>query len=573
MNIELKSVRNNKYPLSGFFIEGADINLWISVLDRMTLKVSNIEIHALPSNEANSIWGCLVLVNGLEELSDLGKYTGAHHISNKLIIPEKTDLKVELTSFDMVHLFANHRYVLHMDFGFYKLEEPLVLEDYMGVVEEQDIDSTQPLSFTRLSNEIKAFKVVATSDEDMQADIDKKPIREELKDKPLSLGERLRLKMYKSFLNTSKDPNGKAIIEELSGKTLSKIANALGLNGMDVSDKIINDFEDLLERNKKEVDKLMDLLEKNPEDALKYAIPLDEHGYSRSKNTTDFRMQNQGTDFSLFRNFGNNSSGLSVDLGNEFFRLQEQYRRTAKTLEKKGDYEKAAFVYLKLLKEYSSAAATLQKGGFFEKAAYIYLKYVKDELKAAAAYEEGKIYDKAIELYEKNGRLEKVGDLYALQGDRVKARKIYQQLVDDFIAKSQYINAALLCRSKLDDLGQTQDILLEGWKTRSNGYSCLSLYFKNIVEEDEAWNQLNYIRDHWVDKKNEVNFLKVVKLEYGLRTSNSKRLQDLGYILISDLLERNVISSTELLDFNKFDKRLSADTMRYRINKVQRLKK
>lgn len=573
MNLELKSVANSKYPRCGFFVEGADLNLWISELDKLNLDIEKIELHPLPSYEVNSIWGCLVLVDDNLVPLEIDRWTGAHHISNKLIIPEKTDLTIVLTSFDMVQLFAKDRYVFHMDFGFYKLEQALSFSDYIKVEELKEVDTTQPVSFERLSHEIHAFRVVATPEEDLQSDIDEKPIRESLKKDLLSLGERVRLKLYKSLLNTSKDPNGNHLIDTPTGEALSKLANILGLNGSGIRDNIIRDFEDLLERNKKEVDKLMDLLENNPEDALKYAIPLDEHGYSRGKSTTDFTMQNQGSDFSLFKNLRRSGSGgVSVDLGDEFFRLQEQYKRTAKALKDKGNYEKAAFVYLKLLKDYNSAAVTLLEGGYFEKAAYIYMKYVKNELKAAAAYEEGKIYDKAIELYEKNGKLEKVGDLYMLQGDHVKSKEIYRKLVDEFIGKAEYINASLLSRNKLHDHSKAQDILLDGWKKRSNEYSCLSYYFKNIVETEEAWHQLNYIKDHWVDTRNDVNFLKVVKSEYKNRVANKGKIRELGYILISDLLERDVISSTELVDFNKDDKRLSADTMRYNINKVRRMK-
>lgn len=570
MNLELKSISQNKYPSCGFFIEGHHLDLWINVLDTMNLSMSNLQLYPLPSLHANSIWGCLVLSNDSIEAQSLGRWTAAHHISNKIIIPERTDLNVELTSFDMVKLFDEDRYVFHMDFGLFKLEEPLELVNLLDELEIQEMETTEPVSFERLSPEIKSFRIVATPDEDMEADIESIPERDSLKDQPLSLGEKLRLKMYKSFLNTSKDPNGKYNIEKFTGEGLAKLASAFGFSGDNLRDNLIRDFEDLMDRNRKEVEKLMDLLEKSPEDALKYAIPLDEHGYSRGNSTADFKMQNQGSDFSLFKNYNRNSSGASVDLGQEFFRLRQQYMRTAEALKKKGDYEKAAFVYLKLLKDYHNAAATLQEGGFFEKAAYIYLKYVKDELKAAAAYEEGKIYEKAIELYHKNGKLEKVGDLYTLQGDDRTANKVYQNLIDNYISESQYIKAALLCKSKLHDITQTQDLLLDGWKNRSHEYSCLSLYFKNIVEVDEAWHQLNYIKDHWVDSRNEVNFLKIVKSEYSLRTSNQENLRDLGYSLVSDLLQRNVISSTELLGFNREDTRLSADTMRYNINKVQR---
>jgi len=50
-------------------------------------------------------------------------------------------------------------------------------------------------------------------------------------------------------------------------------------------------------------------------------------------------------------------AGGTVDFRDEFFRLQNQYRLTAKELKEKGKFKKAAFIYLKLLKDYNAAAA------------------------------------------------------------------------------------------------------------------------------------------------------------------------------------------------------------------------
>jgi len=40
-------------------------------------------------------------------------------------------------------------------------------------------------------------------------------------------------------------------------------------------------------RNKKEVGKLLDLLKNDPDKSLRYAIPLEEHGYTRGLNSPD----------------------------------------------------------------------------------------------------------------------------------------------------------------------------------------------------------------------------------------------------------------------------------------------
>jgi len=573
MEIQLISVTTDKYPLCGFFIEDPILQSWLTCLNDMGLDPDKLELFALPSTEANSVWGCLVLTNVAHLPENLGRFIGAHHISNQLIIPEKTRITPELTTYDLEHLFAGDRYVYHMDFGLFKLEAPLDLSQHIRVEDAGVLHSTKPIPYTGINPLVKSFRVVATPMEELTAEMEAKPKREKLENKPLSFGEKTRLKLYNKFLNVEEGPDGKTTIDKSSESAIDKLAKLLGLDGPDVKERVLQDFESLMERNKKEVDKLVDMLKNNPEEALRFAIPLDEHGYSRGKEETDFRLSDRGFDFSLFGKMGGSGgSGGTVNLGDEYFRLQQEYRRAAIALEQKGDYDKAAFIYLKLLKNSINAAETLCRGKRYEKAAYIYMKYHKNELRAAECYEKAMIYDKAIELYKKNNKLEKAGDLYVVQGKQETANKIYQKVVDDYLDHSRYIKASLLCKSKLFDLNQTQHILLNGWKNHKEANACLSMYFSNIPDANEAWEQVNYIKSHHLNTKNDIAFLHVIKKEYQVRNPTKSKLRDLGYTLISQLLERGVISSTELLAFNDKDKRLEADTMRYSINRNKRMR-
>lgn len=572
MEIKLISIPHDKYPPCGFFIEGANLESWLATMNEMGLNPLTVELYALPSHVANAIWGCLVLTNDTHLLKDLGRFVGAHHISNKLIIPEKTKIVPELTAYDLASLFETDRYVYHMDFGLFKLEEPLTLSNYIQIDDSGILHSMKPIPHAAIDPVVKSFRVEATPEEELKAEMEAPQKREKLENKPLNFGEKTRLKLYQQFLKTEKDQDGNLNIDNTTAIALANLARLLGMGGSDVGDRVLRDYESLLERNKKELEKLMDLLDKNPEEALRYAIPLDEHGYSRGEQELDFTMQDRGGDFSLFGNRGTGSGGGRINLGDEYYKLQLKYRRTAETLEKKGEHEKAAFVYLKLLKDYSSAALVLRRGKLYEKAAYIYTEYLKNELLAAECYEDGMIYEKAIELYKKNNKLEKAGDLYVIQGKQKLANKAYQKVVDDYLDQSQYLKASLLSRNKLFDLNQTQQILLKGWNNSTDARSCLSMYFANIPDADEALEQVNYIKNNHVDSKNDVLFLKVLKNEYQVRNKHKAKLRDLGYTLISELLERGAIASNELLAFNKKDKRLAADTIRYNINKKTRMK-
>lgn len=573
MDIKLQSTYKNNHPVCGFFIESKQVDKWLDALHALALDPMQLKIYAIPSRTANVIWGCLVLGDSSVLPEDLLQYPKALRVSEQVVILERSDIFPNLTNEDLNALFQVDEYVFHPDFDLFKLEEPIDIGDFLKIEVLELANSLRPLNDEKVSHEIMSFRFEATPAEEIEESLDQKPKRERLPQQPLTIGERLKLAFYKQFLNIENTKDGLNISVKPLGEQLSKLAKQLGINEGEVKDHILEEFKNLSERNKKEVDKLLDILEKNPEDALRYAIPLDEHGYMRGKGEAAFKMQDRGKDFSLFGNikWGSGAGGF-VDLGDDFLRLQNQYRKSAEALIKKGEYDKAAFIYLKLLKDYHTASQCLKDGGLYEKAAHVYLKFLKNETAAAGCFEEGKIYDKAIELYEKTKDFEKAGDLYALLGDRKLANISYDIVIDDYISNSKYVKASLLSKNKLNDLQKANDILLKGWHEEVDQFNCLNNYLNNLEDEEEVWNQIAYFKANEVDVRNEKIFLQVLKHEHKKRNDITHKIQNMAYTMISDMLERGLISANELLSFNKEDARLRSDTIRFQVLKNRRMK-
>ena len=573
MELTLTSFHKDLYPKCGFFIEDSSLNGWLEVLHRLGLDPSSIEIHGLPSKVANQIWGCLALTDRSVLPEVLGKCQTAHTIGGRLIIPEKSTVIPELTVYDCEQLFKKDTYVLHPDFGLLKLTEPVSLDKHIDIEAPITLESLRPKDYLINNGKIKSFSVESTPKEELKLELESTVKREKFEDKPLSFGEKLRLKFYEKFVvkEEGEGEGGKTNLNT-KGSTLEKLAKSLGFMGPDAQDSIMEDFRNLQERNKKEIDKLMALLDKNPEEALRYAIPLEEHGYTRGHLNAEFKMQDRGFDFSLFNrlNISRGTSG-SVDMGDEYFRLRQQYLDTAKSLKEKGVYEKAAYIYFKLLKDYDAAAATLREGKHYQKAALIFLEYVKNEQLAAECYEEGKIYEEAIELYKNLGKLEKTGDLYLLLGNRKSANDAYQAQIDKYLEGSKYLNASKISKEKMLNLPYAQELLMSGWKNRIDQYSCLRNYLENISDAKEVWGQIDKIYKEDIDTSNDTIFFKVLKDEYAKQDENETRIKDLAYKIISKLLEQGRISSHELMYFNKENVRLKADIMRYELKKNKRV--
>ena len=562
MELTLRPYDKDPYPIGGFFVESDDLTEWISAIDRLGLDPAQLKIYGLPSRRANELWGCLILTAAEAPTPQLGPLASAHLAANRLIVPEKSRVVPELTGYDIERLFEEDSYVLHPDFGLFKLTDPLNLSDRFVVENAPTMNSLRPATYCVASGEIRAFSIAPSPPEEIERALESTIPREKLKDTPLSLTEKLRLKLYRSLMTT----DGNKPTLNPKGEKLQRLAKKLGLSGPDGHQKLLEDFQDLEERNKKEVDKLVGLLQKDPEAALRYAIPLDEHGYSRGGPTGAFKMQDWGPSFSLLGGRGGGAGG-SVDLGNEFFRLQGQYITAARNLEEDGKHEKAAYVYLKLLKDYSAAAITLQKGKHYEKAAVIYLRYLKNERAAAECYETGKIYDEAISLYTKLEEWEKVGDLNVLKGDDESAHSAYQLQLEREIAKHAFIKAAKLSKEKMHDLTHAQELLLQGWDANIDAYSCLQYYLSNISNGKAAWQEIESIRSHRLTTSNDKVFLRILSSEYSKHAENREKVKHMAYGLLSELLTSGRISAHELMAFNDQDTRLRADTLRYELTK------
>ena len=560
MELTLKRHDSDLYPSCGFFIEGDDLTKWIAAIDRLDVDPATSKLYGLPSRQANVLWGCLVVTATELSSAQLGPLASAHSIANGLIVPARSRVVPELTDYDIDRLFGEAVYVLHPEFGLFRLTEPLNLIDSFLAKDVPTVDSLRPVDYSIASGEILAFSIAFTPREDVERALDSEVPREKLEDAPLSLAERLRLKLYESLMTTE----GNKPILNPGALKLQWLAAKLGVSGPDTYQKLLEDFQDLEERNKKEVDKLLGLLQRDPEAALRYAIPLDEHGYSRGGPTGAFKMQDWGPFFSLRGDRGTGVGG-SVDLGNEFYRLRGQYVAAAEELEKDGKYEKAAYVYLKLLKDYSAAAETLRRGNHYEKAAAVYLRYLKNERAAAECYEAGKIYDEAITLYITLEEWEKVGDLNVLRGDEESARSAYQLQLEKEVGKNAFIRAAKLSKEKMHDFTHAQELLLQGWDENVDAYNCLQYYLANIDSGKTAWHELENIRNHRLNTQNEQVFVKILSREYSKHPEYREEVRDMAYGLLSELLIAGRISAHEVLAFNEKNTRLRADTLRYEL--------
>lgn len=571
MELQIKPFHKNLFPLNGLFIRGENIADWITEIQQMQLNLNKIEVYAIPNIKANTIWGCLIAINDANKLKNIGRNELAQLANGLVYMPEKTVLYPNLTVNETAKIFKNHKHIFHPEIGLFELEGPIDLSEFLEKPILKQVEIEIPKDSAFIPKQVKSFRVQPVSPEEILQNLENNtfPQKEEFEDRPLSTLEKGKLLLYKAIFNSSKNKEGKfdAVINQLFSPLISILPTSIG----NLVDKMQNNFEKLEKRNQSEVDKLLDLLKNNPKEALKYAIPLDNDGTSRGGFDAQFNLSKLWSDFSLFGNSrSGNGGGGNVNLGDQYFTLQQQYQKTAEELIKQKEYQKAAFVYMKLLKNYHQAAQTLEDGQMYQEAATIHLKYTKNKQKAAECYEKGKMILEAIEIYAELNQKEKVGDLYVSINKKKEADVYYEMVINDYRTNGQFIKASLISKNKVRNISSAQELLLEGWKSKRDAVNCLTNYFSNIDNLKVLKNEINSIYTKDLDGTNEGLFLSTLKYEFKKQNDLADYIRNIAYEIIAKEIKTNPSVSIELKEFNKEDKALIKDALRYRTTSKNR---
>jgi tetratricopeptide (TPR) repeat protein len=540
----------------------------------MQLTLEEITVYPLPGLSANSVWGCLVHTTEPVNTHHLGKNECCQMVHPNLLIPEKAMLHPAITSEEAGKLFPKNIHAFHPEFGLAELEEAVEWTSLLKNITIQSCAITAPRPSIFIPKQVKSFRVQPVSPEEILRNMEENvfPKKEKLKDKPLNILEKVKHTFYKLlFKKTKPASNEEAPVTEKKRwwATLSRAFKPRSEKPNNWINKMEQDFDNLEKRNQKQLDKLLELLRKNPAEALKYAIPLDGEGTSRGQTGRGyFNLDKRWFDFSLFGNMGGGGGGGgSIDIGDKYYILQTQYQNTARALMEQKEYQKAAFVYMKLLKDYPQAAQCLETGNHYAEAATIYLKHVQDKQKAAACYEKGNMVNDAIALYKELNENEKVGDLYLGMHKRKEANEYFQKVVDDYAARHQFVKASIVCKQKINDDATAQGLLMEGWRKNRDASNCLNMYFSNIDDLKERKTAIDNVYNNDLTGINRETFLHVIRNEFAKNNELSEDIKEMAYQVIAAEIQTNSGIVSHLKEFNIDDQELVKDTMRFRLGK------
>lgn len=566
MNLEIRPVKSNNYPLSAILIKGNDALYWLSEIERMNLSLENITVYPIPNNLPNTIWGCLVEMTSTKiELVSHHPHLLCQSVHQLLFIPENSDVYPSIDADELKSVLNSVKHIYHTDFGLYRLDSAIDWTEILTLYEPIYYDIIQPEPSAFIPMNIHSVRVESLNPESELDNLIKNvvPKTEKIEDKPLNIIESIKRFALKSLFTSTKDENENWKIEKKKSYSfLEKIGSLFSNSKVEsVTEKLEKDLEDLEKRNSSEMEKLINMLKTNPDLALKYSIPIDNFGTNRGDNHGSFRMSKLWSNFDLFSGLSSSGGGFTIH-DNSMFELQIQYNKMAEDYIKAENYEKAAFIYMKLLKNYYSAATTLEKGKLYSSAATIYLKYLQNKLKAAQCYEEVRMTNEAIALYKELNQYEKIGDLLSEMNSTSEAKKYYELVVDDLVEKNKNVSASLILQNKMNETARAQDILIKGWKENKDAYNCLNLYFNNIKKHDEKILAIENIFQNGLNTENKSTFVKILKTEFKKNTAPPK-MKDMAYQLISEIASYDQEILSYLSQFNS-DDIISRDIWRYK---------
>lgn len=248
--------------------------------------------------------------------------------------------------------------------------------------------------------------------------------------------------------------------------------------------------------------RLMDLLEKNPDEGLKFAISFGDDQHRGPAAPSD-QLRERPVNFDL-NQLGGGGPGDRWDIPAETsLALMARYRELANRELQLGRHRRAAYIFGHLLHDYHAAANALAAGKHWREAAVLYRDKLGQPQEAARCLEQGGLLTEAIEIYVAQKMFEKAGDLFIRLEQPDEARQCWSQAVLQLVQAKDYLAAARLTELKLANDDGALTLLDQGWQLSIQSEACLAESFYLMARRGNHREASRRIA-HWRDAEERV---------------------------------------------------------------------
>ena len=329
----------------------------------------------------------------------------------------------------------------------------------------------------------------------------------------------------------------------------------------------------LLDARSRELRRLQELLRNNPDEGLRYAIPLHGQG-SRGIARPGWRLMPRDLGFNFARML---SGGHAADpwaiADDTRLALLRQYREAANRELALGRFDRAAYIFANLLGDFGSAANAMEQGKRYREAAVIYREKLKNSRKAAECLEHGGLLLEAAELFESEMMFEKAGDLYQIVGQSEQAMRCYRTQVDHLFKQGKTLAAAALLENKLHEPDAALELLDGAWPRNDSAGLCLRESFAlrgRLARHDQAVHRVKALRDSHSAVSQAATLASVLadvslsypQLEVRARSADATRVVA-GRQLMKDHVEDRAAIARAVSKLAPGDRLLKRDVRRY----------
>lgn len=261
-------------------------------------------------------------------------------------------------------------------------------------------------------------------------------------------------------------------------------------------------LESLRNRRRDSLEDLLRLLEEDPDEGLRRAIPLggDEAARGTPEVPASADLPDRDPIFSLDRLQGRGAGAAESWDASERLqaRLRESYRAAARRELRLGRYRRAAYIFGELLGEDFEAARALEAGGCHGEAAVIYESRLGSPRDALRCYRAAGRYEEALAHAVRLGDHLVAAELCELLERPEEARTHLRQAAVQLQSQGAPLRAAELYERRLGEVDEALAVLRGGWPHGPAATACLKAGLELLARhdrEDEAAAEVARVAD------------------------------------------------------------------------------
>jgi tetratricopeptide (TPR) repeat protein len=477
LELHLRPTHETTHPPVAWYLSGSDPSHWLAEICRWKVPQKELKILLFPSPRADfTPDGALVILGTGHAPEEEPRGLAFGVLAGRLYVPSESTLHPPISSEEIQRLWPREIVLFHPALGLAAFDEAdaLRVSDLLELPAPIPEDWGRARAARSANPRILSISVEPLYDlEDLFGEESKEigKIRpEELPPTPREEGSLPPFVLWKQA-------------QQLGARGLAKLLSLAPATAMQRT--WVNDLQDWVHQwgsgvskeiealRHKELNRLLELLNRDLEQGLRYALPLSQVGAHRGRAAPGTRLTPRNPLFSL----GGLLGGVAADFWDVPDRMRvelgSQYRSAAIRESSLGRHRRAAYIYAQLLEDLTSAAAELKKGLHFREAALLYRDRLNQPLEAAQCFVEARMLVEAIAIYEKQKLYRRCAELYAQLGQTEQAIDSWQKEIGKLVSEENLLEAARILEQELGWTEQALSLLHHAWPGSAQAAACL----------------------------------------------------------------------------------------------------